>query len=75
MLTRLGHRSLVSGHYQERDIDPARSDEHAANEILVTRHVDDSYDADAIQLEWRETEVDRNSAFLLFGQSVRVDTG
>ena len=50
MLARLRHHAFVGGDDEQREIDSARSNEHAAHEIFVTGDIDDAHRADAVEL-------------------------
>jgi hypothetical protein len=71
----LGHHSLVGGNDEETKVDAAGANQHAADEVLVTRNIDYSDRADPVKHKWRESKVDRDSAPLFLRQSVRVDSG
>src|SRR5687767_6880926 len=74
MLPRLRHHPFIGGDHQESNVDAARADEHAAHEILMARNVDESNGADSLERQRGETEIDCNSAALLLGQTIGVDS-
>ena len=75
MLTCLRHHAGVGRNHEQTEIDSARSDEHAAHEILVAGNIDHTNGADTIQLERGETQIDCDAAPLFFGQAIGVDSG
>jgi len=73
MLDGLRHHTLVGSDDEKTQVNAAGTDDHAADEILVTRHIDDADSSDTIQLERREAEVDRDTTSFLFRQSICID--
>lgn len=74
MFARLRHHSFVCRDDEHCEIDSARASQHRPHEILVSRDVDYPDSANTVQLEWRETEIDRDSASFFFGKTVCIDT-
>jgi hypothetical protein len=74
MLASLGHHSLIGGHYEKTEVDSARANQHAANEVFVAWNVDNSDSANTIEQQWREPKVDCNSSPFFLGQSIGIDT-
>src|SRR5580765_5116193 len=73
MLTRLQHHALIRRNHEQSQIDSARSNEHAANEVLVTGDVDDADRSNTLQLQGSEAEVYGDASAFLFGKAVGVD--
>ena len=73
MLQRLRHHTVVRGDRQQREVDPAGSGHHGVHQALVSRHIDESQHL--ARGEWRVgvTELDRDTARLLFLQTIGVD--
>jgi hypothetical protein len=72
MFVRLRHHRVVGGDHEHCEIDAGRAGHHVVNEPLMAGNVDNS-ELDARKRQVGETEVDRDSAPLLFRQSVGVD--
>jgi hypothetical protein len=67
VLASLGHHSFVGGHHQKTEIDSARANQHAADEVLMARDIDHTDCADAVEQQWRESQVDRYSPPFFLG--------
>ena len=74
MLARLRLDGFVRGDHQEQHIDARRARQHVAHEPFVPRHIHKT-EAHAIFFQECKTQIDRDSAALLFGQTIRVRSG
>ena len=75
MLDRLRPRPVVGGHDEQRGVDLAGSDEHVADEPVVTGHVDEVELGSVVEGQVGIADVDRHPAPALLGQAVGVDPG
>src|SRR4026207_1371551 len=74
MLARLRHDTFVGGYDKQDDVDSVSAREHILDESLVSGNVDKSEMSIAAG-EISESDVDRNPAFLLFLESIRINAG
>ncbi len=75
----LRHPSVVGRDDQQCEIDRADTSNHIAHESVVTRHINETcvnwISLICHQREFRETEIDGDSAFFFLGQPIRVGSG
>src|SRR6185503_2404189 len=74
VFARLWHDAFVSRDYEKSEVDSAGTDDHAAHEILVAGHIDDTHGAESLERERRKPQIDGNATALFFGQPVGVDS-
>ena len=74
MLAGLRHHAFVRRYYQQHEIDAARTGEHVFYKPLVPRHIDKA-DPLPAQMKLRKTQINRDPAFFLLGQTVGVGAG
>src|SRR3954453_16860261 len=79
MLLGLWHPSVVSSDHKKREIDGTDAGDHVADEILVARNIHDcdvnTFVVRTAQIQFGETEIDRDLARFLFRQPIRVGSG
>ena len=75
MLDRLRPGPVVGGHDEQGGVDLAGSDEHVADEPVVTGHVDEVELGPVVEGQVGVADVDRHPAPALLGEAVRVDPG
>jgi hypothetical protein len=74
MLACLRHDTFVGGYDEQDDVDSMSAGEHILDESFVSGNVDKS-EMRISAREISESDVDRNPAFLLFLESIRIDAG
>ena len=74
MLACLRHDTFVGGYDEQDDVDSVSAREHILDESFVSGNVDES-ECGIPAGEISESDVDRNPAFLLFLESIRIDAG
>src|SRR5215470_12899119 len=75
MFSSLWHDRFVSGDDKHDKIDSADAGQHVLNEPLVAGHIDEPDGCVGVDGEICKTDIDRDAAFLLFLQAIRVDSG
>ena len=63
------------GHDEEHDIDAGSAREHVADEAFMAGHVDEREDQAIALWHVREPDVDRDAAFLLLLETIRIGAG
>jgi len=71
----LGHDSFVGSDHEHGKIESAGAGNHVTHETLVTRCVDNRGDTTIADVEMGESQLDGDSAILLFLESVGVHAG
>ena len=74
VLTRLRHHAIIGSNDQGDQVDPCRTRNHVADELLVARHIDKPNRAPVRQRHGSEAQVDSHAALLLLFQAIWVDT-
>ena len=69
MLARLRHHRIVGRDHEQRGIDARRAGHHRVNESFMPGNVDQR-EARAVVVEMRESQLDRDAAAFLLGQSI-----
>src|ERR1044071_1761187 len=72
MLARLRHHAFISRDHEREQIDPMRAGEHVFDKAFMTRHVDET-DAQIVQLEIGEAEIDSDAPTFFFRKTIRID--
>ncbi len=61
VLDGLRHHAFIGGNDEQRDVNAARTCDHGPDERLVPGHVDHANGSKAVELQWRETQLDRDA--------------
>ena len=69
MLARLRHHGIVGRNDEQRGIDSRCAGHHGVNESFMARNIDQR-EARAVVVEMRESQLDRDAAAFLLGQSI-----
>ena len=72
MFARLGADAFVGSDHEKHSIDPAYAGKHIADEVAVSRHIDNPDGFTSRQSHGRETKVNGHLAGNFFLQAVRV---
>jgi len=72
VLARLRHHAVVRGDDEQHDVHARRGRDHVADELLVAGHVDDADFQTSLEHQLRVPDVDRQSARLLFRETIDV---
>jgi hypothetical protein len=75
VLVRLGHDAVISRYDEDDDVYAMSPGGHVPDEINVPGDVDDTHNTIICKPARRETEINRETALLLFGQSVGFAAG
>ena len=75
MFACLRHDPFISRYNEEHKINAPDTCKHILDELLVTRHIDDSDIVPCIIRNMRKTEFDRDPALLLLFQPVCINAG
>src|SRR5580692_2337154 len=73
MFARLGHDRFIRTDHQQNQVDAPNASEHVFDESLMPRDIDEPEAHIRIQIEMRETQIDRNSPALLLFQPVCIN--
>ena len=75
MLGGLRHRTIVGRDHEQHDVDTADAGNHRSDESFVTRYVDKAGGLTVAQITVGKPELNRQTAFFLFGQTIGVHAG
>ncbi len=74
MLARLRLDRFIRRNHQKQHVDSRRTRQHVAHKSFVSRHIHKT-EAHAILFQERKTQINRDSAALLFRKTIRVRSG
>ncbi len=74
MLPRLGHYPLISGNHQHHQVHPSHPGHHGPDEFFMTRYVDDAEPDITRQFHVSESQFDGDTPFLLFLETIGVNS-